>query len=265
MAKRRMLSQEIIYDEEFNSLSIEAQNLFIRMLTVSDDFGIIPANDYTLTTLTNPPKKVVKYLANYLYEITIKGMGIMFVYDDKRYFMFKRTSFDRINSYVIGKRTKSEFLKLDAEFIESDKFQEILGNYREDVPTSIISIKKKVESKEIKEEPGNSHILQKFILENCPNISLLTNQLTQKEAEKLFAEYTETELQSVIEGMENYKPLNKKYKSVNLTMQNWLRRDRENGTNHKKSPRGTIDFSKWESEHKIARGEMSDMVSSSIQ
>lgn len=158
MAKRRMISQEIIYDEGFNNLTTEAQNLFLRMLCVSDDYGIIPANIYTLRTLTNPPQKVSKSLDKYLNEIVSLGLGQVFTYLSQTYFMFKRESFDRINSYVLAKRTKSEYLHLSKEFIESEKFLEVLGNSSGVLQTSIISNKykdisnkQKVESKKIEE------------------------------------------------------------------------------------------------------------------
>ena len=146
MAKRRMLSQELIYDEEFNSLTLEAQNLFIRMLTVSDDFGVIPATPYTLITLTNPPKKMIKSIEIHLQQIINVGLGKLFTYEEKRYFIFKQSSFDRINSYVINKRTRSEYLKLDKDFIESEKFSELLGNSQQVGDKSIESNKYKVKS-----------------------------------------------------------------------------------------------------------------------
>jgi hypothetical protein len=74
------------------------------------------------------------------------------------------------------------------------------------------------------------HSLQKFIKEKCPNISKMKQQLTYDEAERLFADFTPQELQSVIEAMENYKLLTTKSISVNLTIRNWIRRDKKNGT-----------------------------------
>lgn len=109
------------------------------------------------------------------------------------------------------------------------------------------------------------HILQKFIKKNCPNISKLKKQLTFQESEKLFSEFTHPELQSVIEAMENYKPLSSKSISVNLTIRNWIKRDKQNGTDRKSSTRGSIDFNKWEREIRIARGEMPDVVPGAIQ
>lgn len=155
MAKRRMISQELIYDLEYNSMSLEAQLLFLRLLTVSDDFGFVPANEYTLTTLTNPHPRIKKSINKYLNEIVDTGLGFVFEYNGNKYFGMKRSSFDNYQSYVITKRTKSEYLKISKEIIQSEKFQEILGNYRKVISDDIESIKKKEESSKQKEEmPG---------------------------------------------------------------------------------------------------------------
>lgn len=151
MAKRRMISQAIIYDEDFNKLSFEAQNIFVRMLAVSDDFGIVPANEYTLKALINPPAKLTNKLMQLVKEIIDAGLGIIFEYNNKSWFMFKSESFEEINSYVLAKRTKSEYLKLTKEEILSEKFQEILRNSSNSLSTSIERYKNKDISIKIKE------------------------------------------------------------------------------------------------------------------
>ncbi len=151
MARRRMISQELIYDENFNSISIKAQNIFVRMLVVSDDFGVVPANDYTLRAILNPPEKLSKKLQEILKEIVVAKLGITFNYADKFWFMFKPQSFETINSYVLNKRTKSEYLKLDKDEILSEKFQEILRNSTVFSSEHIESIKIKAESRKNKE------------------------------------------------------------------------------------------------------------------
>lgn len=121
MAKRRMISQELIYDESFNSLSIEAQLFFLRMLAVSDDCGVVPASEYTLLALTNPPEKIRKGLAGYIKEIVDNELGTIASYQGRKYFLFKRDSFDRYQSYIINKRVNSEYLKMTSnEFDDID-------------------------------------------------------------------------------------------------------------------------------------------------
>lgn len=116
-----MISQELIYDESFNSLSIEAQLLFIRMLAVSDDCGIVPAAEYTLLALTNPPDKIKKNLSHYINEIIKAEIGRVVSYEGKKYFLFKKDSFERYQSYIINKRVTSEYLRISsAEFDKID-------------------------------------------------------------------------------------------------------------------------------------------------
>lgn len=236
-----MLSQELIYDEDFNKLSIQAQNLFTRMLAVSDDYGVIPANEYTLRSLTNPHPDIAKKLMSYLAEIIGINLGVVFTYQDRQYFIFKRESFDRINSYVLAKRTKSEYLRLEKEFMESEKFQEILRSSSKDLPTSIISNKYKVISNKQK-VMEITHDLQKWVLENCKNVSKLENQLTAEESEKLLSEFGGSIVQEILISMDNYKPLLTKYKSVDRTLRNWikLRLEKNNGNNKGHNPKNFV-------------------------
>jgi len=117
-----MISQELIYDEEFNSLSSGAQNLFLRMLCVADDCGVVPASTYTLLTLTNPPHDVKKRCGEYLSRIVEAGLGRLVQYEGKEYFLFKAESYRRHQSYTINKRTKSEYLKISAEQFDLTDF-----------------------------------------------------------------------------------------------------------------------------------------------
>jgi hypothetical protein len=154
MAKRRMISQEIILDEDFNSLSINAQNIFIRILAVTDDFGFVPASSYTLNKLINTPKKIDLFKC--IEEIIEKKIGFYFEYENKQFFFFKRDRFDEYQSYLIQKRTKSEYLRLSKEIIESKDFQEILRNYSEHGVLPIESKEYKVLSTKIKDKSKKS-------------------------------------------------------------------------------------------------------------
>lgn len=118
MAKRRMLSQTILYDEEFNSLSIQAQNIFYRMLTITDDCGIIPANPFTLKSMLNLPNEINGDFETYVKELINKGLIIYVDYNDKQFYFFKKESFEEYQSYLIRNRTKSEYLKISVEEYE---------------------------------------------------------------------------------------------------------------------------------------------------
>lgn len=107
--KKRIIAQEIIFDDRYNSLSLEAQNLFVRMLVCSDDYGIVPANLNTLKVITNFPLINIELPYN---EIIDKSLGKTFVYNNNRYFVFNPSSFYKYQKYIIRKRTKSEYLYL---------------------------------------------------------------------------------------------------------------------------------------------------------
>ena len=155
MARRRMISQDIIFDENYNSISIEAQNIFVRLLTISDDCGVVPANPYRLNAMINTPERLKKRISDYLREIVAAGLGFLFEYNNDSYFSFKLSRFQDFQSYILKKATKSEYLRISVEdFIElSKKFQELPRNsddVDEKCVSTVESIKQKVESKELK-------------------------------------------------------------------------------------------------------------------
>lgn len=82
--------------------------------------------------------------------------------------------------------------------------------------------------KPINQEPLNQvtplHPLQVLISQEYPNVSKMKSQLTEAQAESLTAKFKPDEIKSVLDGMENHTGLVKKYMSVNLTIQNWLKR-----------------------------------------
>jgi hypothetical protein len=208
MARRRMISQEMIYDAAFNALSIEAQLLFVRMLAVADDCGVVPADPYELTTLTNPSPKMRKGLMGYVKEI--KGAGLMtaFEYSGKPFVMFKRESFDTHQSYLLNKRTRSEYLKMSYDdFVALSKnFQELPRDSK-----GIIPLKQKVESREQKVE-------EKEIYGEFKNVTLSAGEF-----QKLLAKMDTTERAfAVVEILSAYKESKgKTYKSDYAAMQTW--------------------------------------------
>jgi hypothetical protein len=75
-----------------------------------------------------------------------------------------------------------------------------------------------------------THPLQIFIRDNYPNISKLKNQLTEKEASRIVSKFDKLAIKQILDAMENKADLPKKYTSVNLTIQNWIRFRNENQT-----------------------------------
>lgn len=56
-------------------------------------------------------------------------------------------------------------------------------------------------------------------------------QLTNEQAKKLLSKYDRFAIKDILESMENSKELTKKNNSVNLTIQNWIKRRRETNPN----------------------------------
>lgn len=168
MARRRMISQDLISDPHYNELSLEAQNIFIRMLTVSDDCGVVPANLYRLNVLINTPKRIAPKLGSVLDEIQGAGLGYLFDFKEERFFAFKPAAFQDYQSYILKKATKSEYLRIPVgEYEELSKnFQELprISSRFDQTPLSTVesrkqkveSRKQKVESKEQKVESKES-------------------------------------------------------------------------------------------------------------
>lgn len=141
-----MISENLLYDPEYNKLSIEAQLLFIRILIKTDDYGIVPADQWCMFNLS---QKIQNNIDKYLDEIEGSGLAISFYYNEKPFFLLKRDRFDDYQSYLIKNRTRSEYLRLDKETMEGSGFQEILGNSRK-FPKGVMLTNREIRDKSTK-------------------------------------------------------------------------------------------------------------------
>lgn len=160
-----MISQDMISDEHFNSISIEAQNIFIRMLSVSDDCGVVPANTYRLNVLINTPPKLTKRIRSLIQELVDSGLGYLFEYHDEEFFAFKPSSFEDYQSYILKKSTKSEYLRIPKADYEqlSKSFQElprISGRVNESAVSTVESREQRVDSNKQKAESKEGEFLE---------------------------------------------------------------------------------------------------------
>ena len=102
----------------------------------------------------------------------------------------------------------------------------------------------KVKEKEKKDEKKErekilTHPIQIYVSQNLPNVARLKNQLTAEQCEKLLADYSKDQIADTLMQMENFKQLNSKYASVYLTLNNWLkRRKNESTSNNNPNNRG---------------------------
>lgn len=72
------------------------------------------------------------------------------------------------------------------------------------------------------------------------SVQKMTDSLTEEDAAWLLSKYPKDMIMEVLCGMENYKGLNRKYKSAKLTCNNWckkrLRDSRANGGTNRNIP-----------------------------
>lgn len=215
MARRRMISQDLIIDEHFNQLSIEAQNLFIRMIAVSDDCGVVPCSEYTLNCLTNPPEGMKKNILLYVEEIVKLGLGKLVTYNEKPFFIFKRESFDHYQNYIVNKRVKSEYLRISADEFDSIDFSSFESKCGQMPALAIESIKHKVESIKQKEESESKE--EKEVYGEFKNVFLFKG-----EYEKLILKEGKERTDAAIEVLGSYmESKGKRYKSHYAALISW--------------------------------------------
>lgn len=65
----------------------------------------------------------------------------------------------------------------------------------------------------------------KWVDENATNVRRIKNQITEDQFTKLKEKYNSQQIMQIILNLENYKDAPKKYTSVYLTVNNWLKKD----------------------------------------
>lgn len=158
MAKRRVITADINTDEAFNErLSLLGEHLFFRVLSVADDFGIVPLDHYKFSKLVTLREEVQGKVKELLSEIESCGLGKRFEYDGKPYWMFNPKSFDKWQAFVLNRRARSEYLNLKVDdcnglrvdlfpaFIPTDKITDAAARQPK---KKVVSSKKEVGSRE---------------------------------------------------------------------------------------------------------------------
>lgn len=211
-----MIEITVAHDKQFNSLSEFAQLLYLKILPHTDDFGRFEGDPDILKARVDPlSKRKIIFYQKALEEISNAGLWFIYETDNsKRVIQYKPDTFERINAFLIKKRGNPEYPKY------INQYKIISG----DIAYKVISNKYKEESiKECEHDQETKHPLQIYV-NTLENVKRLEKQLTAKECEALFREYDKNKIKDVLHDMENKKDLTKKYKSVNLTLRNWLNR-----------------------------------------
>lgn len=155
----------------------------------------------------------------------------------------KFTESRRNNGLLGGRPSSSEKTdRLPVAKPNAKATQNHMGNENENeviTNSNTVVLSEKTNKREAQKKIEPVTPLQKYIFENCPNVSKLTNQLTQKEAENLVSKFDKALIKDILEGMENKKDLTKRYTSVNLTIRRWikLRKEKENGNQEPQPPK----------------------------
>jgi RNAse (barnase) inhibitor barstar len=213
MAKRRIITQAIICDEDFNIMPCQSRELFFRMIAISDDCGVLPGNIYTLRSLLNPPKDINGKFELYLNEILKNKLLIPFEYNKKPFFFFKRSSFEENQAYLIKNRTKSEYLKISVEDYKL-LYNQVLGNFqkiRENTVNYSDNDSYHIERKEIRDKSKKIKDKSKEIKEENFDFEFLWNSYPRKLGKKESIKHlqanikTEKDFEDCKNAINNYK------------------------------------------------------------
>jgi len=153
MPKRRYVSENAIFSKSINKISVGAEATFYRLLSISDDFGVVPEDIEELSCMINYRDERERQLPTYLHELIEAKLFIRFEFDGKHFIMFRAETFDKYQSHIGNKRTQSEHTGIKAKTREefdlqrkSKKIQENLRNVSLTDVTKAYSIKHKDES-----------------------------------------------------------------------------------------------------------------------
>jgi DNA repair ATPase RecN len=98
----------------------------------------------------------------------------------------------------------------------------------DNVLNNIFSNQKNIESTHEEKFDENFLNFQEWLNENCPKVSKIEKQLTQKQFLKFKEKYESKEIMDTLERIENRKDLVKKYSDLNRTLKNWLKNNHKN-------------------------------------
>lgn len=154
----------------------------------------------------------------------------------KNYRTYTKTLYDLVGWGFIKiiQESKNQYTSCIVAIVKNTKahtkaYDKALHKHIQKQVHGIVSI-----DKPINQEPLNqvtaTHPLQVLISQDYPNVSKLKSQLTEKQAETLQSKFKPAEIKDILDSMENKADLTKKYSSVNLTIQSWMKfRENKNG------------------------------------
>lgn len=154
MAKRRYISQDIVYSDDCNSLSDFEERIFTRSIAISDDFGTIPGSLNSLRQRLGIKEDRQTEFEAAVQSLVARGLLRVIEYDGKKFFALNPERFDEEQTHVKNKRKRSEYTKIRA--LSRKEFEEYI-NLQDNPRTSNLSMEKENDTKgERREERGES-------------------------------------------------------------------------------------------------------------
>ncbi len=247
-----MIKPEFWQSKTLRKCSLEARLLFIGLWNFCDDYGVCLNSNRKILGEIFPFDENIseKRLEKWKNELIENKLVIPVEYDSTKYLII-RSWFEH---QIVPNPSKRRYLDEDIQ----DK---LMKDYLETNETLNISqLSKEKEKEKEKEKIEITHPLQ-ILVSKLQFVSKLDKQLTIQECERLYKEFDPILLEEVLHDMDNYKPLLKKYKSVNLTLRKWIKiREDRNGKQQRgyipnkfNNRKGDIDFDKYKKEFATER------------
>lgn len=226
MAKR-FIDTGIFNDSWFMGLSVSNKLFFIYLITNCDHAGIIDLNIKLAEFQTG-----IKGLANSLLTVIKEFDNRLIRLSDNYYFIPKFIKYQYPNG--LSNNVKAQ-LSVINKLKEFNLFDDSNQTVKQELANSLLTVQdididkdkdKDKDKQTVKIETKNDlHPLQKYVIDNFPNVSKLKTQLTKQNCIELLKNYSKETVKNVLMSMENKKDLNKKYTSVYLTCNNWCEND----------------------------------------
>lgn len=226
MPRGRMLNKKISLNKTLPKVSLYSRFLFSWCIPHLDSGGKMHASPAIIKGVVVPycddftEKRIQKCLDE------LSKTPLVLIYGDEIKYM-KFMGFNEEQTINPGRESASDIPEPTEEEIKQ-KSNILLEQRRSNAGQTPFKDKLSKDKLSIsKDETAEPHSLSVWIKKNCPSVSKLENQLTNDDCNRLLAEFPTDVVKDILLAMDNYKQLTKKYKSVNLTARNWLKRKNE--------------------------------------
>jgi hypothetical protein len=196
-----------------------------RLIKRSQFIGSIKeiANHFSLSLST------ISYILNYL-----ENEGMIIRKSNKQFTLFEICNYDLYQKVETILEINNMSEGIEDKGLESNRDEKLKSN--------IESNRNQIETTKNNKNNKNlyTHPLQQEISEKYRHVAKMEIQLSNEDCEKLTTDFTVVQINETLIAMENYKPLLKNNRSVNLTLRNWIKRRFHNNGNGKSKTNNEI-------------------------